>query len=248
MKRNRLLHALVPLLLLSACSGKDPMEVEQKVSSYKVTVTGTGNFTSSVPRSYKINQAASTVTLASKKVTYSAKAIVAAKASVKGSTGKVTYKYYSDAKCTKAIKAASVKNAGTYYVKASVAADTNYKAATSEVAKIVINKKAQSISAKAKVAKTFAGKKSGKTTVLAATKTFSVKTLAKVSAKTTVKFAKANTAGGTLITVDKSTGKITVKKGLKKGSYKVKVRLTAAASTNFKAATAKAVYVTVTVK
>lgn len=38
MKRNRLLHALVPLLLLSACSGKDPMEVEQKVSSYKVAV------------------------------------------------------------------------------------------------------------------------------------------------------------------------------------------------------------------
>lgn len=38
MKRNRLLHALVPLLLLSACSGKDPLEVEQKVSSYKVAV------------------------------------------------------------------------------------------------------------------------------------------------------------------------------------------------------------------
>ena len=29
MKRNRLLHALVPLLLLCACSGKDPLEVEQ---------------------------------------------------------------------------------------------------------------------------------------------------------------------------------------------------------------------------
>lgn len=38
MKRNRLLHALVPLLLLGACNGKGPMEVEQKVSSYKVAV------------------------------------------------------------------------------------------------------------------------------------------------------------------------------------------------------------------
>ena len=38
MKRNRLLHALVPLLLLSACSGKDPLETQQKVNSYKVAV------------------------------------------------------------------------------------------------------------------------------------------------------------------------------------------------------------------
>ena len=38
MKRNRLLHALVPLLLLSACNGKDPLETQQKVNSYKVAV------------------------------------------------------------------------------------------------------------------------------------------------------------------------------------------------------------------
>ena len=38
MKRNRLLHALVPLLLLSACNGKDPLETEQQVDSYKVAV------------------------------------------------------------------------------------------------------------------------------------------------------------------------------------------------------------------
>lgn len=38
MKRNRLLHALVPLLLLGACNGKDPLETQQKVNSYKVAV------------------------------------------------------------------------------------------------------------------------------------------------------------------------------------------------------------------
>ena len=38
MKRNKLLHALVPLLLLSACNGKDPLEVEQTVIPYKVAV------------------------------------------------------------------------------------------------------------------------------------------------------------------------------------------------------------------
>lgn len=38
MERNRLLYALVPLLLLSACNGKDPIEVEQAVIPYKVAV------------------------------------------------------------------------------------------------------------------------------------------------------------------------------------------------------------------
>lgn len=38
MKRNRLPYALLPLLLLLACNGKDPMEVEQTVIPYKVAV------------------------------------------------------------------------------------------------------------------------------------------------------------------------------------------------------------------
>lgn len=38
MKRNRLPYALLPLLLLLACNGKDPMEDGQKVNSYKVAV------------------------------------------------------------------------------------------------------------------------------------------------------------------------------------------------------------------
>ena len=45
-----------------------------------------------------------------------------------------------------------------------------------------------------------------------------------------------------------SNGKITVKKGLKKGTYKVKVRLTASKSANYTAAKAKAVYVTIKIK
>ena len=38
MRRNRLPYALLPLLLLLACNGKDPMEVEQTVIPYKVAV------------------------------------------------------------------------------------------------------------------------------------------------------------------------------------------------------------------
>lgn len=38
MRRNRLLYALLPLLLMSACNGKDPLDVEQTVIPYKVAV------------------------------------------------------------------------------------------------------------------------------------------------------------------------------------------------------------------
>ena len=43
-------------------------------------------------------------------------------------------KYYSDAACTKAVS--KCVNAGTYYVKATVAADANYKGATSKAARL----------------------------------------------------------------------------------------------------------------
>ena len=42
-------------------------------------------------------------------------------------------------------------------------------------------------------------------------------------------------SGNKAITVNKKTGKITVKKGLKKGTYKVKIRVTAKASANYNA-------------
>ena len=65
-----------------------------------------------------------------------------------------------------------------------------------------------------------------------AKKTFSLK--AKVSSKAKASFKK--TSGNKKITVSK-TGKVTVKKGLKKGTYTIKVKVTAAAKGNYKAAT-----------
>ena len=38
MGKTRLPYVLFPLLLLSSCNGKDPMETAQKVNSYKVAV------------------------------------------------------------------------------------------------------------------------------------------------------------------------------------------------------------------
>ena len=83
---------------------------------------------------------------------------------------------------------------------------------------------------------------------LAKNVTVNLKKKAKVSAKTTVKYAKANKAGGKKIAVNAKTGKVTLKKGLKAGTYKVKVKLTAAASKNYKAAKAKTITLTVKVK
>ena len=71
---------------------------------------------------------------------------------------------------------------------------------------------------------------------------------ARVSAKTRVAYAKANKAGGKKIAVAKKTGKMTLKKGLAAGTYKVRVKLTAPESANYKAAKAKVVTLTVRVK
>ena len=142
----------------------------------------------------------------------------------------------------KAISASAIKNVGTYFVK--VEGKGIYK--DSVTVKFTIKKASQAIRTKLKVSKSFTGKKSGKTKVLAATKTFSLKKLANVSAKTTVKYAKKT--GNKKITVDKKSGKVTVKKGLKKGSYEVTIKLTAAASANYTAAKAKTVTLTVKVK
>ena len=64
-------------------------------------------------------------------------------------------------------------------------------------------------------------------------------------AQGTVTFAKSS--GNSKITIDKKTGKITVKKGLKKGTYKVKIKVSAAGNTNYKKGS-KTVTVTIKVK
>ena len=77
-------------------------------------------------------------------------------------------------------------------------------------------------------------------------KTFALKKgLAVSKAQGTVTYAK--TKGNKKITINKKTGKITVKKGLKKGTYKVKIKVSAAGNKKYKAGS-KTVTVTVKVK
>lgn len=117
----------------------------------KAAVASDGNYHAVTSPAAKIviKEAASEITLKAKKAAYTGKAISINKAEVKGSTGKVTYTYYTNAKCTKKTKkktsgasktGAAPKKAGTYYVKASVEADGNCLAATSKAVKLVIKK------------------------------------------------------------------------------------------------------------
>ncbi len=186
-----------------------------------------------------ITKASQTIKLTKKTVTYNGKAVKIDAARGYQGTGKITYTYYSDKACTKTVKASAVKNAGTYYVKAKIAADTNFKAATSAAVVLKINKAAQSlkVTAAVKTVKYASVKKAAQT----------VKALTVKGVKTKAVYARVASGSSAKLTINKSTGKITVKKGTAKGTYKIKVKVTAKADANYKAAS-KTVTVSVKVK
>ena len=136
---------------------------------------------------------------------------------------------------------------GTYYVYCrfpdyySVATDFAVKVTVKKAAPkptpapVKPVKKANTLKVSGKTVKV----KKNKKTVIKKEKAFTIR-----NAKGKVTFKKAK--GNKKITVAKN-GKITVKKGLKKGTYKVKVKVTAAGNATYKAAT-KTVTVTVKVK
>ena len=223
--------------------GEDGASIDKNslvnVGNYKAVVTYKGDKRTDEVR-FKIAPASikgAKLVLAHAKVTYNGKA---RKPSVKTVGGKtlVEGKDYAIS-CS----AASPKNAGSYKLK--VTGKGNYTG-TSAAAVFKIVKASNRIKAKNYLL-TLKGKKAGKARALAKAKTIKLESKAKVSARTTVKYAKANKAGGKKITVSKA-GKVTLKKGLKSGTYKVKIKLTARASKNYKAARAKKIVVTVRVK
>ena len=133
--------------------------------------------------------------------------------------GKVTIKAAGTAKITIAAKATSSYKAATKTLTVKVA-----KAAP--VLKTKITSKNVSYSALRKKAQAF--------------------TLG-TSVTSKGKLTYAKTAGNSAFTVNKTNGKITVKKGLKKGTYKIKVKISAKATAKYNAGT-KTVLVTVRVK
>jgi hypothetical protein len=126
--------------------------------------------------------------------------------------------YAKVTEATKALKAA-IASGSTADVKA--ATETLNKALNNLVAKKANPMKVTTKKVKATYGKTVTGKVGLK-----------VK-----KAKGTKSFKKANKAGGSKIVVNKKTGKFTVKKGLKKGTYSVKVKVKAAGNGTYKAKT-----------
>ncbi|MCR5667382.1 MAG: hypothetical protein K6G01_11220 [Eubacterium sp.] len=192
-----------------------------------VTITGTGSCTGSTTATFTIGKGTSYIHLKAQKKTYNGKKkSYTGNVTWSGSDGKVTYSYYSDAACTKKISASKVKKAGTYYVKATIAADSNYEAATSAPVKLTIKKAANTmkVSAVKKTAKRVTVKKKAVTLALP----MSIK-----KAKGTVTFKKVS--GSSKLTISKKTGKVTVKKGTSSGTYTIKIKVKAAGNNNYKA-------------
>ena len=210
-----------------------------EIGTATVTVAGAGSYTGSISRTFEITSAkgeTAHIGDASIKVQnqmYTGKALKP-KPTVK--MGSITLKEGTDY----SVSYIDNKAVGTALVK--VTGKGGFTGVAYGTFKI--NKASQVIKAK-NVSKKF--KAAAKTKKLAKNKTINLKKLAKVSAKTTVKFAKANKTGGNKITVNASTGKITVKKGLAKKTYKVKVKMTAKANASYKAAKAKTITVKVVV-
>lgn len=103
------------------------------------TVTGTATI--------KINPAAPTITLADQSVKHDGNTHPMSGAKVTGVNGEsfkgsVTYTYYTDGQCTQGETKTPPSAVGTYYVRASIAADGNYTAAVSNTAKLTIEKSA----------------------------------------------------------------------------------------------------------
>lgn len=197
------------------------------VGKASAIVTGRNGYEGSQTVAFTIKRASSTIKLKAQTKTYTGKAMpYSGKVSRTGSRGKVTYRYYSDAGCTKAVAASKVKDTGTYYVRATVAKDGNYCAATSAAAKFTIAKAKNTITVKA----------SKKTAKLAAVrkKAVSVAPIAVSKARGKVTYSRVAKGSSSGLKVNAKTGKITVKKGARKGTYKIKVKVTAKGNVNYK--------------
>lgn len=133
---------------------------------------------------------------------------------------------------------ASPKNAGTYTITVTgIGAYTGTAKVTFK-----INKAANPLKVKAKTVKVKFSKLKKKAQKLKVTKV--VKFTKKGQGTLTYKKVKGNKK----ITINKKTGKVTVKKGLKKGTYKVKVKIKANGNVNYKASAFKTITFKIKVK
>lgn len=132
------------------------------IGSVTITAVSDGNYTfAPVTKEFNIVAQAGSISIVAKEAEYTGSAYAESNIEVSknNATANVTFTYYTDADATKLTTAensgaasggAAPKNAGTYYVKASMEASDNYGFAESTVASFTITKKALTITAEDK--------------------------------------------------------------------------------------------------
>ena len=238
------LQVFVPIMdAITPGSGKQNVYLRLDYSTLKETTNADADFaeTEKAPQDPSTirKQAAQSITVAVKNTRNVVSRKYGDKAfsiGAKAKTG-LTYKSSNTKVATVDRKGkVTIKGAGTAKITISAKATSSYKAAT----KTLTIKAAKA----APVLKTKITSRNVSYNALR--KKAQVFTLgASVTSKGTLIYAK--TAGSSAFTVNKTNGKITVKKGLKKGTYKIKVKISAKATANYNAGT-KTVFVTVRVK
>ena len=139
-------------------------------------------------------------------------------------------------------------NAGKYTAKATLKTDADYDYSWADgmtdpkTVSWQIKKAANPLKVKGRSVKIKASAVKNKTLTLAVTKVmaFTGKGQGRVS------YTKAS--GNTKIIINKTTGKVTLKKGLKKGRYVVKVKVKASGNKNYNASSVKTIVITIIVK
>ena len=211
------------------------------IGTYAIKVTGDaeqGNYVVSfVNGVFTVKGLPATITASNKSVAMGKTVKVGAKVD---SGGAITYKS-SNTKVAKVSSTGVITpvKAGTATITVSAAAKGNYAAAKKTI-KVTVKQGAQTLTFKSQTKRVYLSKVKKANQVVAITKAKGAKT-AVTYKKVKVSKKAAN------FTVNKTSGKITVKKGTPKGTYKVTVRATAAATANWKV-TSKPVVITINVK
>lgn len=143
---------------------------------------------------------------------------------------------------------ATIKGAGTAKVTIKASETANYKAVSKTIT-VTVQKAANPLKIKAKTAKVKYSKLKKKNQTLTVTKVVKFTKDAKDKKTYTLSSAKKGSKSfKKYFRINKTTGKVTVKKGLKKGTYKVNVKVKAAGNANYKASAVKTVTFKVKVK
>ena len=136
----------------------------------------------------------------------------------------------------------TIRGAGKAQITIYATGTDTYSKSAEKTVNLTVNKAANPLSIKAKTATVKYKAVRKKAQNLAVTKVIAF------SKKGKGKMAYTKAGGNKKITINKTTGKVTVKKGLRKGTYKVKVKVKAAGNSNYKASAVKTVTFRIKVK